>query len=47
VAILNAGPFFQAKTLREEACQVDLMLRSCNKTKCHLAAIKVLRIYGR
>jgi hypothetical protein len=28
VAILNAGPFFQAKTLRKEACQVDLMLRS-------------------
>ena len=26
--ILNAGPYFQAKTLRTEACQIDMLLRT-------------------
>jgi hypothetical protein len=27
-AVLNAGPYFQSKTLRREACQIDLLIRT-------------------
>ena len=37
--ILNAGPYFQAKTLRSEACQIDMLLRT--KKSLYVIEIKL------
>jgi uncharacterized protein len=37
--ILNAGPYFQTKTLRTEACQIDLLLRT--KKSLYVIEIKL------
>lgn len=37
--ILNAGPYFQGKTLRTEACQIDMLLRT--KKSLYVVEIKL------
>ena len=37
--ILNAGPFFQGKTLRTEGCQIDMLLRT--KKSLYVVEIKL------
>ncbi len=43
-AVLNAGPYAQGKTLRREACQIDLLIRA--RESIYLVELKCRRSVG-